>query len=368
MEQALRENCWRIRRQYKTQFEPAFAGLGTKEKLKERVLKEWRAEGGKLQTIEELTVRARTVFATSSSQVDSLANVGGSTLLATEADPVLAKAIVGAKDVDISALIAQLRNSDWVSKGRHYAAESNGKCPFCQQSIPDGLLQQMEEFFDRTYIDQIQEVDRLLGAYRSDTERILSSLQQAADSSSFQFIEASDFNQLRSALSGLLQANISQLKKKHQEPSRVVTLSSTSDIIEKLNLLIQSANDRIKAHNELISNLSVESMKLTQDFWQFVVTEELREVVGQHNKATANLDKAIEGISHRKQQKEKELTKCVAEIKKLESEITSILPTAAAINDTLAAFGFDSFKLACAEQGQVQNKDRHCKRTATALT
>ena len=69
--------------------------------------------------------------------------------------------MVGSANVPLSILITTLRNDDWVSAGRKYLEHSDKLCPFCQQKVPPGFLDELESYFDPKYLNQVRVLNSL---------------------------------------------------------------------------------------------------------------------------------------------------------------------------------------------------------------
>lgn len=68
--------------------------------------------------------------------MNAVSNLDLSRLVALEQNPVLSKKVVGKEDVNVSAMIQHLGNSDWVRQGMKYLGHTDDDCPFCQQKLP----------------------------------------------------------------------------------------------------------------------------------------------------------------------------------------------------------------------------------------
>ncbi|WP_340681296.1 AAA family ATPase [Paenibacillus elgii] len=69
-----------------------------------------------------------------------------------EEEPMFQKRIIGKDDVDIASLITKLQISDWVKQGHIISKETEGICPFCQQSLPNFFEEKLNSYFDQTYM------------------------------------------------------------------------------------------------------------------------------------------------------------------------------------------------------------------------
>jgi wobble nucleotide-excising tRNase len=111
--------------------------------------------------------------------------------------------------------------------------------------------------------------------------------------------------------------------------------------------LIVSANDKISAHNALMDNLATEQKTLKDEIWKCVI-EESRTPIAAFVAKDSGLKRAIENLERQIAEKTQEAVELRTALSALESQITSVQPTVTAINQTLASFGFSSFRLATA--------------------
>ncbi|MPM93378.1 hypothetical protein SDC9_140515 [bioreactor metagenome] len=89
-----------------------------------------------------------------------------------ESNQFFKKTIIGNENSAVAGLIKKLGNSDWVKKGLEYLpVEVNDKgepCPFCQEkTITKDLIKNIQNYFDKTYENDINELKKLLSDYES---------------------------------------------------------------------------------------------------------------------------------------------------------------------------------------------------------
>ena len=71
-----------------------------------------------------------------------------------------------------------LHATDWVRQGRdHYAAQADGKCPFCQQKLPVGFDDEIAACFDAQYQQDIDDITDFQATYIREISAILDTLQ-----------------------------------------------------------------------------------------------------------------------------------------------------------------------------------------------
>jgi len=144
--------------------------------------------------------------------------------------------------------------------------------------------------------------------------------------------------------------NNQRLVGKKKEASQVVKLESVGNIATAIKGLIDAANTKVSAHNKMVANLATERTTLTAQVWKFVL-EELKTDIAAFKTAKDALDKAIAAMTAQIKAATTDKGKKAAVIRELEKQTTSVQPTIDGINQLLAAFGFQGFKLAKGASG-----------------
>jgi wobble nucleotide-excising tRNase len=340
------DTCWMQKVKHEGTFEPAFAGvLNNKAKFRERVLIEQSSNKSTLATIEELVERAETVFAESPLKEVPLVCPDYAELEKCELNPVLSKVVVGSAEVAIAALIRKLRSGDWVSDGRKFLSESEGKCPFCQQALPEDLDVQLTSFFDQAYDDDCRSIKEVLENYEKWGGVLQARIKTIVDGGSSRL----DITQLRSqgeAISAIVSENIEHLKRKRLQPSTKVELRKIGPSCLAIKSMIDGANKAIGEHNARVDNLPNEKRNLTSQVWRYVLDVELKSELSKYKAQRASLETAIDAIKAKITASETEIRSLSDELRALERQTTSIKPAMDDINKTLASFGFTTFRLA----------------------
>ncbi|MBN9317710.1 MAG: AAA family ATPase [Devosia sp.] len=353
---ALRESfeaeCWKIKSAHDAHFQGAFSGVrNSRARFCDKVLEEAAANQAALQSVDDLKVRARTVFAEGVARLPILQSINGADLLALEQRPVLSKKVVGKEDIDIAALIRRLGSSDWVREGLQYAAGAGAPCPFCQKALDAELLAKLNAFFDEAYVADVGEIARTEQAYDTFAGAILGVVDVALGSGATH-IDIEALRPLRDRLQSLIALNKRHIERKRKEPSMPVTLEPLDEALGQIAALIESANNQTARHNALVDNLVAERKTLTSEIWKCLI-EENRNIIGPYSSGKAGLDKAVAGLTAGIVSKTTDLNAARAVLAELEKGVTSVQPTVTAINNTLTSFGFTSFNLAATgDKGQ----------------
>lgn len=69
---------------------------------------------------------------------------------------LMSKPISSSSDTDFAKFIKALKATDWVRSGHtHFAGQTDGKCPYCQQKLPLNFDKEIAACFDAQYQDDI---------------------------------------------------------------------------------------------------------------------------------------------------------------------------------------------------------------------
>lgn len=344
LENLFRDKAWKQKQKHDDYFQVAFTGArNSAEKFKERVLQETATNNAELLDLAILKEKAATVFATTLQHTDALPLIVIEDLLLHELNTILQKPIIGSQDVNIAALINQLGNADWVKQGLHFHQQAIGTCPFCQQKTTPEFTQELSQFFNQSYQNEIQEVSKLKSNYESASNTAKATISSIKQINS-KFIDNNLFAAEASLFEDLLDRNLGLILNKIQEPSRKLALESVSDLAEKLVAHINQANIKIADHNQIVTNIGQEKTQLTAQIWRLVL-EELNTDILEFQTIKSRLENTISGMEQSLSDAQRRKHELEEQIKALERQSTSIHPTKDAINSLLRTFGFTSFTI-----------------------
>ncbi len=347
------EDCWKIYTQLKDTFKPAFKGCAIKNTFRERCKAELQNTSALLD-LAVLKEKAASIYSGSTELRADIALIHYHSLQAIETNEIWGRRIIGKEDVDIASMIRKLGNSDWVKQGLAYYSGKDDSCPFCQQKAPQNLEQQLNEYFDETYLAQLKTLQNQKTAYSNQTAEIVLDVETLLNSRN-DMIDHVRLEEIKRVLILKVQANKGKIDAKIKEPASVIVLDSIKQEMEHINELIQTARNKIAVHNDTVKNLSRESAQLTGEVWRYV-TEQLKTVYQRYQSDCATTAKAIEGHEMSISENEGRLRLLKDEIAKLEILGTNIVQTKTEINALLGKFGFTGFKLeeATEEKGSYQ--------------
>lgn len=350
LEAGLKDKCWAQKQKHDAKLQGAFEGYrNSSEKFKAKVLQELASNTATLQTQADLERRAESVFGPTPIPEANVPAVDTARLISHEASPILKKRVVGKDDVDIAAMIKRLGNSDWVREGREFYGVNDGACPFCQQTTTEAFAKGLNEYFDETFVGDSKTIEDLASDYADDATRLQQQLGAIIAAPS-KFLDVDTLKAERELISAKISLNNQRIAEKKKEPSRVVELETLGNVAAAIQGLIDSANDQVAAHNRMVANLATERATLTAEVWRFVL-EEMKADLAAFKAAKDGLDKAIAAMTTQMVTAATDKANKAAEIRELEKQTTSVQPTIDGINQLLASFGFQGFKIAKAGSG-----------------
>jgi wobble nucleotide-excising tRNase len=317
--------------------------IGSRDSFKNKVLTESKNNTATLLTQIELEKKVKTIFSNALETVNSLTEIDITEILQHEENPILHKRLIGKDDVDISAMILKLNNSNWVRQGLSFYEVNDGICPFCQQATSEGLRKSLSEYFDETFTQDNNAIKKLIEDYYADSNRLQSKIQALIDSQSV-FLDLEKLKTEKQLLDSIIVNNKHRLAEKQKESNQVVTLDSLGNVLARIAELVTAANTRISDNNRIVGNLKSEKATLTAQIWKFVISE-LDTDISDYNQQKNDLDKAIASLEYQISMKKREKVKKEDELRELEKQTTSIIPTRDEINHLLNTFGFKNFKL-----------------------
>lgn len=341
----IREICWSVRSELPDSVKSRWNGTGRKEPFRNTLLLriDRLNENEPIPDISEIERRIGIVFDESVAAVAPLPAIDFEQILAAEKEPVLAKIIVGKRDLPISELINRLGNSDWIARGRVYIGKDD-VCPFCQShTITDKLRSEMEQFFDEGYEENVSELKQVYEVYASAGKAAVKSIERIINDYR-NFVDAESLGARAAELTGALQSNMARIEKKIGEPSIPIVLSSTEATCGAIFSLLREGTDNVIKHNEMVAHRTEEKTRIIEELWQYAAMI-AKPRVGELRSIEARFENKVNGLQRSISQHDKAIREMEGELNRLERSFTNVHETADAINRLLLQFGFSNFHL-----------------------
>lgn len=340
------EACWAVQQSYGEKFREALVGYRrSKKSFADKCLEEFpkmdESSPIQLQDIEKLYSAA---YAEINIEYSSFDLIDIKEFEKKEVCSLLEERISGSNESPIGAFIDFLHNSDWIKQGIDYAKQSSGKCPYCQQLLPEEIQTQLEHFFDETYERKIKEIKEYSRIYKHITDRLLESISTIIDNP-ITFLEYSTLESEYELIKSKVQMNEKTIGDKVESPATLYQIESLLPALIKVNDILEQFNLLVKRNNEIVKNQSQERKNCQNQIWQYF-TYDLRETIKQFKKDSKGKESGIISLQGKHQEQERVIREYEKLIEEKEETLTSVLPTGNAINSILKRFGFDGFVVA----------------------
>ncbi|MEW6004996.1 MAG: AAA family ATPase [Stygiobacter sp.] len=374
-----KEKCWEIGYlKLESYFSNFFTGYrNSKKNFADKLLEEYNSNKSDLLDLEQLKEKYNLIYDETIQRIDLITEISKSDIEKLQSieinQTILNTAIIGKKDVDIAKMIEKLHNHDWVKKGKEYYDQNYNDtekayiCPFCQQKTSDEFRKQLEDYFDESYNQQINELKEFKGKYETLTKSIKNYFETLL-TLDHKYINTQK-NQLQDKIKifvSTINNNFQILEKKENNPSEKLTIENVSNYFDEISKFIDEINKKIKNHNDIIENKSKEKSSLESQIWKYIV-EQLKNEIENYNKNKTDIEKALNNLISQITEKENKINGIDIEVSELEKQIKSVKPTIDSINKILESFGFKGFKLKSTDDGKhyqiVRNDGTDAKKT-----
>ncbi len=358
-------SCWeKLYKKNEENFKEILEGFKRKEKFKEKILEEFKSNEhneSEIVKLEELKENIKIVFSKNQTELVPL-ECNLTDFDSIENHSIWEQKIVGSGGVAIADLIKKLSNEDWVAWGREYIKENN-ICPFCQkETITEEFKKQLESYFDTNYQESTETIKKMKEDYTNKTDEVLERLDEIVETEQKNQqtkLNTEIFKRIIETLKNKINANQQKMHDKSKEMSRSFELESTKNEIKEIRDLIDTANQQITNHNEIIKDTKNQKKICVEQTWKFLVNE-FKSDIQEYNKKYCGLEKGINNLEKAISENQKKIKKLENEIKELEKNMVSIKPIVNKINTLLKGYGFTNFGLACTEDEKfyrIQRED-----------
>ncbi|WP_198513335.1 ATP-binding protein [Helicobacter pylori] len=358
-------SCWeKLYKKNEENFKEILEGFKRKEKFKEKILEEFKSNEhnqSEIVGLEKLKEKIEIVFGENQTEL-ALLECNLTDFDSIENHSIWEQKIVGSGGVAIADLIKKLSNENWVAWGREYIKE-NSICPFCQkETITEEFKKQLESYFDTNYQESTETIKKMKEDYTNKTDEVLERLDKIVETEQKNQqtkLNTEIFKRIIETLKSKINGNQQKMFDKGKEMSRSFKLESTKNEIKEIRDLIDTANQQIANHNEIIKDTKNQKKNCVEQTWKFLVNE-FKSDIQEYNKKYCGLEKGINNLDKEISENQEKIKKLKNEIGELEKNMVSIKPIVNEINTLLKGYGFTNFSLACTEDEKfyrIQRED-----------
>jgi len=286
-----------------------------------------------------------TAFDTSSRAYKEFARAGSSTtygkLLGKD---LLDKSIVSSSETLFTTFMKALHATDWVRQGHdHYTMQANGKCPFCQQKLPNGFDEDIAACFDAQYQQDIDNIQAFQATYVRETNTIIDTLQ-ANLQDVLAAVDLVEYKDKLALLKSSIEINRQRISGKVKEPTSVVALEDTDSLLIEIGILIDEINHQVKANNDVANDKKTMKNVCINQVWEhlaFLMSDD----VANYKSEQGRLKKEFDDLTFKASSARRNFLVTAGEITELNKQVVNTQAAIASINALLWDSGFQGFSL-----------------------
>ena len=324
-------------------FEKCMDGKKQKKGFAEAVLAETKPTDHDLAELERLYDVA---FDDSARAYPEFKKAGATTYGSLPGEDLLDQMIVSTSDTPFSRFMKALGDSasDWVRDGHtHYAGAAGGKCPYCQQKLPQNFEDDIAATFDAQYQQDIRDLGQFQQVYKKETEEIVRVLQANTDDV-MSSVDLKAYREKLALLESNFEINRQRIAEKVKEPSKVISLEDTDTLLLEIGAMIDDINKLIRANNKVVAEKRSSKTKCKTEIMQYLAFQLAAEVKS-YNDEVARLNNEIEAITKKGQSLKKEIGALTTQISELNKHNANTDAAIDSINKILRDSGFQGFSI-----------------------
>ena len=257
---------------------------------------------------------------------------------------LLDKAIVSSSGSSFAQFIKALNATDWVRQGHdHYAAHTSGKCPYCQQALPEGFEDEIAACFDAQYQQDVADLRELESVYKRETAAILEKLTGNMQDV-LPTVDLGEYKDKLALLESKIKINIQRIESKIKEPTSIVALEDTDSILLDLGQIIDEINRQIMTNNSIVNDKRKKQEQCKREVWEMIAFL-LKGQIADYKAAIAGFECDIKGLEESIKNARADWRRIVGEIQELNKQGVNTEEAIESINNLLRDSGFQGFEL-----------------------
>ena len=342
------EECWKQTERIRVVFDAVITGKKKKALFAEEILAITPVD----HDFSELESTVNTIFHGDDKKYAVYAKAGKATYASLPGYELMGKAIASSSETPFASFIKALNATDWVRQGHsHYAGQTDGKCPYCQQKLPEDFDQDIAACFDAQYQSDIAEITKFQSVYKSEMDSILRTLQSNLDEI-MPGLNIEPYQTKLKMLQDSITINNQRIAAKVKEPTTIASLEDIDTLLLDIGAIIDKLNAQINVRNNIVSDIKNQKIKCKKEVWEYLAYV-LKDVVKTYRDTITKISVDVSALNT-------QMKTLIAEGKQLNNDIADlnkqVVNTEAAIegiNRIIRTSGFQGFSLK-AKEG-VQN-------------
>ncbi len=335
-------DCWEKTANLRTDFKGTLDKKGIKKTFAEGILEVATPKEHDRDALKRMYDAA---YSTESKVYAKFNAVSGITVLDNlNGSEILSKIIVNRTETPFAEFIKAMNSAMWVRKGHEQFNDiSGGKCPYCQQKLPDNFEDEIKACFDEQYQIDTKAVDDFYNLYKNTANAIFAPLQ-SIPAALYPGINLTVYTDKLNALRGVIAENLRRIAEKKTDYSIIVTIESTASLLQGLSDIIMEFNKLIADNNAVLESKPKKTAECKKNVWELLAYT-VRDEIKRYKTTKAALDKEINALSTQFTTYKNDVKNITGEISDLNKQIVNTKATIDSINALLRDSGFQGFSM-----------------------
>ena len=343
-----REECWQQTSTLRKIFSAVMTGKKTKAAFAEQILNSVPVN----HDYSELETLVNTAFSKDDKRYARYRKASKVTYASLTGCDLMSKSIVSSSETAFSDFIKALNATDWVRHGHmNFTARTDGKCPYCQQKLPENFEQQISDCFDSQYREDIAAITKFQSVYRFEMESVIRTLENNL----YETMPELDTELYRLKLKMLRDAvtiNLQRIGNKIKEPATIAALEDTDSLLLETGAIIDRLNAKIDERNDIINDIKNKKNKCKKEVWEYLACL-LDENVKKYRNKNAQIESETAALIAEMKNIKDEVRKTNAYISELRKQTVNTESAVKGINRIISVSGFQGFRLR--SKADIQN-------------
>lgn len=279
-----------------------------------------------------------------------LTKAGNVTYASKPGYDLMGKSVASSSDTDFTKFIfiKALHATDLVRNGHtHYAGQTNGKCPYCQQKLPGNFDKELADCFDAQYQENIAAINEFQSTYSYEMDNVVRVLEVNI-ANAMPGLDFSNYEIKLKLLRDAITINEQRIEAKLKKPTTIASLEDTDSLLIELETIIDEFNKKIKENNDIVADLKTKKVTSKTEFWEYLA-DYLKNEVATYKSTLVNIEAEVKTINAEMEQLKKDGFAIKAQVDELNKKIVNTEATIDSINNLLDNSGFEGFSLRAKE-------------------
>lgn len=253
--------------------------------------------------------------------------------------------ITSSSDTEFARFVKSIKAADWIRQGHtHYTDTPDGKCPYCQQKLPDDFETSIASCFDAQYQQDMESLQAFYEAYESDMNSFITALESNLTLEMMPKLDITEYRSKLDLLKKIVEGNIRKIADKIKEPSSIIELDDVKSTRGEITALIESTNALIDQNNAIIDDKpakQADCKKRTKELIAFSLAADIKAYNDSYAAISAEYTDSTR-VFNENSSRSKEIAGRLIELHKTG---VGTQATIDAVNKTLRDAGLQGFKL-----------------------